>query len=202
MKSTILTRFELFCNGEAQRLGFLQGLDETGISEDLHSELVYKFNKELNLPPQHIFKQKVDSDKYIASYFTQEGLSKFKKEINNVVKAINEEDIFSVGKIVTNKDDNLVLYEDKYQVIQISQDLSNISAAVISDTTEDGQYAIIENLMKSDSYQIKELSLRKLDKYNTVKTDIIINPFYLAGELKYSIDNKRNIVTILNESIY
>lgn len=201
MKSKILTRFELFCNGEAQRVGFLQGLEDTGLPEDTQSALVYNFNKELKMPPRNIFKRKVGNGKYIASYFTQEGLKKFNTEIKNVIKAINDDGIYTVGKIITNKEEHLTLYEDEYQVIQISKDLSDISSAV-TDKEEDGQYIMIDNTFITNNIRINKIELQRIASDDNIKQDIIVRPFYLEGEMIYSIDLTKSIVTISNETIY
>ena len=40
MKSRILTRYEIFTNGESHGIGFIRGLEDTGISEDVKSNLL------------------------------------------------------------------------------------------------------------------------------------------------------------------
>lgn len=192
-----LTRFELFNGGESQKLGFIRGLEDMDISEDLKSALVYNFNKELKLPPKSIYKRQVDKGYYIASYFTEKGLQKFSKEIKDIINVVNDEGMYTVGKIITLQEKDLVLYEDEYQVIQLANDITDITVAVLLDTEPDKQLLYSIEEQDDNSKRIAtSVSLKKSDKHSEFCPNIIVYPFYMEGELKYYIDTKQNFIKI------
>lgn len=223
MNSKILTRFEIFVNGESQGIGFLKGVEDMEISERLKSSLLYTFNKELPMPPRDIIeyslaRNKVNIEnlfsyyknagngKRLVSYFTQKGLKKFNMQIQNIINVVNRklDYEYTIGKIVLDKDDDLVVYEDEYQVIQISDDLSDITSAISWDLglwsgEDDEIYSIVEKKIGERDIPFTRFSLLENKEASYVRPDITIYPFYRQGYLKYVIDRENKLLKITSE---
>lgn len=112
-----LIRYELDFFGEPQEVGFIQGLKDQGLNNKIIDDLICTFDKELAIPNYSEFKSK--KGKYIASFFTEAGLIKFKKSINKIISFINQqENGFSViKKAIKLKDTEHILYKDENQIL-------------------------------------------------------------------------------------
>lgn len=227
MNSKILTRFEIFVNGESQGVGFLRGLEDMEISEHLKSRLMYTFNKELPMPPRDMIEcslvrnkantkvnienlfsyyKNIGDGKRLVSYFTEKGLKKFNMQIQSIINVVNRklDYEYTIGKIVLDKDDDLVVYEDEYQVIQISDDLSDITSAISWDLglwsgEDDEIYSIVEKKIGERDIPFTRFSLLEDKEASYVRPDITIYPFYRQGYLKYVIDRENKLLKITSE---
>lgn len=107
-----LYRFELFCDGEAQNIGFLAGLDELGLSCEKEEHLLAPFDSALKVPDAAGMRGS-------ASYFTALGIQKFAGPIQAVISAYKENGLFDVVlhiADVQNRDLEAAVYTDVYQV--------------------------------------------------------------------------------------
>lgn len=113
----ILTRYELEFYGEPQCVGFIQGLKDQGIDDNIIDELIKTFDKQLAIPEYS--KLNKQSGKYIASFFTKKGLTKFEPYIRDIILYIKkQENGFDViEKIIDIKDVIDVVYMDDNQVL-------------------------------------------------------------------------------------
>lgn len=114
-----LTRFELTYCGEPQGIGLIQGLKDLGMSEEKIDDLIRVFDKDLVIPSFSSFELDARSF-YAASFFTEEGLQKFKKECEAIFKFIEREN--SDWEVETRieelaDEDARILYSDKYQAL-------------------------------------------------------------------------------------
>lgn len=103
-------RYELWVGDEFQEVGFLQGLDDTGLPPWRTEELVSAFD-ELPLP-QDIFRQGRTK-----SYFTEEGRSYFAEAIDDVIAAYEEDGLFDVECLELEEIPGEIAYGDPWQVL-------------------------------------------------------------------------------------
>lgn len=191
MKNKInLTRFELFVEDEAQNIGFLVGLDDTGISEDLKDDLLYNLDKNMIIPDDNLYKK----NKNILSFFKDKGLEIFRSDIDKIVHEIDSEGLFSVGKVELSLSEDSVLYQDEYQVLTSIPSINELSHSVKD--VKSGIYNLnIQN--KNSLFKKYDLVLTnsKLNKSNAIKItpDVFCNDFY------YYVDFNESIVEIINK---
>ena len=191
MKNKInLTRFELFVEDEAQNIGFLVGLDDTGISEDLKDDLLYNLDKNMIIPDDNLYKK----NKNVLSFFKDKGLEIFRSDIDKIVHEIDSEGLFSVGKVELSLSEDSVLYQDEYQVLTSIPSINELSHSVKD--VKSGIYNLnIQN--KNSLFKKYDLVLTnsKLNKSNAIKItpDVFCNDFY------YYVDLNESIVEIINK---
>lgn len=191
MKNKInLTRFELFVEDEAQNIGFLVGLDDTGISEDLKDDLLYNLDKNMIIPDDNLYKK----NKNVLSFFKDKGLEIFRSDIDKIVHEIDSEGLFSVGKVELSLSEDSVLYQDEYQVLTSIPSINELSHSVKD--VKSGIYNLnIQN--KNSLFKKYDLVLTnsKLNKSNAIKItpDVFCNDFY------YYVDFNESIVEIINK---
>lgn len=191
MKNKInLTRFELFVEDEAQNIGFLVGLDDTGISEDLKDDLLYNLDKNMIIPDDNLYKK----SKNVLSFFKDKGLEIFRSDIDKIVHEIDSEGLFSVGKVELSLSEDSVLYQDEYQVLTSIPSINELSHSVKD--VKSGIYNLnIQN--KNSLFKKYDLVLTnsKLNKSNAIKItpDVFCNDFY------YYVDFNESIVEIINK---
>ena len=104
-------RYELYVDDEFQEVGFLQGLDDTGLPQWRLNELISAFD---DMPiPEDIFKQYRTE-----SWFTEAGQSYFEDAIDDVIAAYEQDGLFDVERrecVALPEDD--IVYADQWQVI-------------------------------------------------------------------------------------
>lgn len=110
-------RFEMTYNGEAQGVGFMSGLDDTGMDDEEVGELLDTFNSHLAYPPYR--KWESNANHFPGAYFTRAGYLHFKEEIHRIIDAVqfrkNGWDVIEVPSYGFPEED--VYYEDEHQVI-------------------------------------------------------------------------------------
>ena len=190
----LLTRFELFVDGEAQNIGFLRGIEDTGLSEDRQAGLVYNLDKKMSMPSIHDYKSKSNASNIeVKSFFRDKGLKDFKNDIENIISSIDEDGLFSVGKIEVLLDNQSVNYVDEHQVLM---DFPNINTLT---------YSLVD--VSTGIYTFNELNPNGLfDKHVLIKinnnVDIIncikITPNCLEENIYYYVDFNNNIVQVFN----
>lgn len=107
-----LYRFELFCKGEAQNMGFLAGLDGFGLPYREEKHLLAPFDSMLKVPD-------VIDMKGFVSFFTPLGVREFAGSIQAVISAYKENDLFDVVLHIADVRDvdlETTVYADVYQV--------------------------------------------------------------------------------------
>ena len=104
-------RYELWIGDEFQEIGFLQGLDDTGLVPFRTNELVEAF-EDLTIPPKEVF-----AAGRTRSWFTEEGQNRFESAIEAVIAAYEEDGLFDVERLEEEVLDGTVAYEDDYQVL-------------------------------------------------------------------------------------
>lgn len=110
-----VTRFELAVDGEPQHVGFIVGLDDTGLPEHEKSRLASLFD-EMPMPPAHAMQGGA------RSWFTEAGLARFSNAIAEVQRAYEDDGLFEV--VATTSDAASVgdvIHHDEYQVIALSK---------------------------------------------------------------------------------
>lgn len=112
-KNTMLYRYELYCDGEYQEVGFMQDMWDI-FSDDRARGLCRYFDENLPISKYYSFEEK-----RTCAFFTELGIEKFKPHIKAIIKAYKEETIYDVKRIKVDKRDisDAILYKDKYQVI-------------------------------------------------------------------------------------
>lgn len=110
-------RFEMTFDGEAQEVGFLMGLYEMEMDEDEIEELMTPFNKSLATPPYH--KWQSTDDYYHAAYFTSQGYSRFKEDIERIIEAVRYKNNGWKVEIIHSYffPEEYLIYEDEDQAI-------------------------------------------------------------------------------------
>lgn len=105
-------RYELYIGDECQEIGFLQGLDDTGLSEDVKEELIAGFY-ELVIP-EDIFKMGRTK-----SFFTEEGNAYFASAIEAVIDAYEDDGLFDVECVCISLSQlpGAAAYVDDWQVL-------------------------------------------------------------------------------------
>lgn len=104
-------RYELWICDEFQEVGFLQGLDDTGLPPWRADELVAAFGE---LPiPEDVFGQFRTQ-----SWFTEEGRARFGPAIDAVCDAYEQDGLFDVELLECDElpEDDIV-YRDAWQVL-------------------------------------------------------------------------------------
>jgi hypothetical protein len=112
------TRYELYYDGEPQDVGLMMGLDDVGMDEDEVEMLMERFNTELPLIPQiRTFQE--STTHFSGCFFTEKGLERFQKEIEELVQAIHfKENGWSVHAVeLTTVLDEDIYYQDDYQAV-------------------------------------------------------------------------------------
>lgn len=110
-KDLMLYRYELYCEGEDQDVGFLVGIEDLGLSCEKEISLLKPFDKALENPILPGMRNSV-------SFFTEEGNKKFQKAIRDVVAAYKDS-IFEVKIATLHLPVSLseqVIYQDDDQV--------------------------------------------------------------------------------------
>mgnify|MGYP001574764456 CR=1 FL=1 len=189
-RNEILTRFELFVDKDSQGVGFLRGLEDAGISEDLQRALEYPFIKKLTVPSTDSCKSS-EKDKKVLSYFTELGLTEFKEPISKIVDEINYEGLFSVGKIeVFSRGDNET-YSDKYQVLLKSFDLTDITS--LASRLSPGIYNFVPETNANSFYKYKTVPISKNVNLNI---SMKVYPDCLSEDY-YNIDLDKSLIEII-----
>lgn len=110
-------RYELLFLGEPQGVGFIVGLQDIGIPEEIIDMLIQAFDETLPIPDITVFKY--DKRKvYAAFYFTEKGREMFLPTIEEIVNRVEKLD--NGWEIIeeTRGEDN-ILYEDEWQVVML-----------------------------------------------------------------------------------
>ena len=103
-------RYELYIGPERQEIGFLQGLDDTGLSKDVKEGLIAGFDE---LPiPERVFKMGRTK-----SFFTEEGDAYFASAIEAVMDAYEEDGLFDVVCVCVSELPGIAAYVDAWQVL-------------------------------------------------------------------------------------
>ena len=109
------TRFELYLDGEPQEVGFIVGLNELDLDYEIQDFIMEDFNE--NLPFPEISEEQWKHTPL--AYFTEKGLERFKKSIQQLLDVYETYNFFDVVKLETSLSDKTIIYEDAYQVIAI-----------------------------------------------------------------------------------
>lgn len=191
MKNKIkLTRFELFIEDEAQNIGFLVGLDDTGISEDLKDDLLYNLDKNMIIPDENIYKE----NKNTLSFFKDKGLEVFRSDIDKIVYEIDYEGLFSIGKVELSLSEDSVLYQDEYQVLTSIPSIKELSYSVKDIKSGIYKFNILNENSLLKKYDLV-LTDFKLDKSNSIK----VMPDVYSDDFYYYIDFNENMVEVINK---
>ena len=103
-------RFELAFDGEPQGVGFLQGLDDVGFTTARKERLMQPFNKHLAIPDVES-----EDDSAVVFFFTEQGLMRFAKDLNRIIKAIEPHGWSLIATVMEEDDFTHALYSDEYQ---------------------------------------------------------------------------------------
>ena len=109
------TRYELYLDGEPQEVGFIVGLNELDLDLDVQDFVMEDFNENLPFP-------KISDDDWShtpLAYFTEKGLERFRKSIQQLLDIYENYGFFDVVKLESSLSDKTIIYEDAYQVIAI-----------------------------------------------------------------------------------
>lgn len=112
-----LIRYELCYCDEKQDVGFLIGLEDTGLPEEDVEALIEGFNDWLAVPPYQDFEENQLKNK---AYFTEYGLSLFQQQVQLIKKALSEKspDWEVVEEVILiEENDSRILYQDAEQVV-------------------------------------------------------------------------------------
>ena len=107
------TRYEIKTKDKS--MGLFTGLYET-LNEKLADELIEPFNKYLSIPDFYYLKGK-NGKKNIYAYFTEDGLLRFKKEIEKILEVTTRENINVIIKKQNAVGTARLIYKDKYQAL-------------------------------------------------------------------------------------
>lgn len=122
-------RFEMAYNGEEQGVGFMTGLDDTGMDEEEVGALLDTFNSNLAYPPYRNWKS--DATHFPGAYFTRAGYLHFKEEIHRIIDAVkfldNGWDVIEIHSYRFPEED--LYYEDEHQVIAKTYHIENSIAS-------------------------------------------------------------------------
>lgn len=103
-------RFELAFDGEPQGVGFLQGLDDVGFTMAKKERLMQPFNEHLAIPDVES-----DDDSAVVFFFTEQGLMRFAKDLNRIIKAIEPRGWSLIATAMEEDDFSNALYSDECQ---------------------------------------------------------------------------------------
>lgn len=109
------TRYELYLDGEPQNVGFIVGLQELDLDEDIVYNLIEDFDTYLPFP--HIDKKYWKQTPL--AYFTEKGLEQFHIAIQRLLDIYETSNFFDVVKLESTLSDKTIVYEDEYQVIAV-----------------------------------------------------------------------------------
>ena len=103
-------RFELAFSGEPQDVGFLQGLDDVGLDDAERQALYQPFN-------EYLKSREVETDdgSDVVCFFTEAGVSRFKRDIDNIIQAIAPMGWSLLGTVMEEADYEFACYHDEYQ---------------------------------------------------------------------------------------
>lgn len=106
-----LYRYELSCDGDYQEVGFLVGLQDIGLSNEVEERLLAPFNSKLAIPDSAEIRNAV-------FFFTEYGRHILKDEIQAVCDAYNDS-IFDVDFATLRLPEShydKIIYADLYQI--------------------------------------------------------------------------------------
>lgn len=103
-------RFELAFSGEPQDVGFLQGLDDVGLGDAERQALYQPFN-------EYLKSREVETDdgSDVVCFFTEAGVSRFERDIDNIIQAIAPMGWSLLASVMEEPDYDNALYHDQYQ---------------------------------------------------------------------------------------
>ena len=104
-------RYELWIGDEDQQIGILQGLDDTGLSEEHKDALIDAFDG-LPIPPDDILE-----NGNTRSWFTEDGRDCFEYETAEVLAAYDEDGLFDIVVLEEPELDGEIAYEDDWPVL-------------------------------------------------------------------------------------
>ena len=105
-------RYELGLNGESIGVGILMGISELdGLDDDQLENLTKDFDECLPIPPNNVYMGKNSK-----SYFTRNGINRFKNSIENLSFIYSSQGYDVIENNISNTNQN-ILYQDDYQVI-------------------------------------------------------------------------------------
>lgn len=122
-------RFEMAFQGDEQQVGFLTGLDDTGMNEEFVEELMEPFNRSLSVPPYRDWES--NAEHFPGAYFTRAGYLRYKEDIDRIIRAVKYRDNgWEVVAIQSYEfpDDHLY-YEDEHQAIVKTYYAENMATA-------------------------------------------------------------------------
>lgn len=110
-------RFELAFDGEEQQVGFLTGLEDTGMDAEEVEELLEPFNQNMKVPPYRDWQS--DSEHFPGAYFTKVGYLKYKDAINRIIEAVTyRKNGWAVIEIQSHSfPESYLYYEDEEQAV-------------------------------------------------------------------------------------
>lgn len=115
--NALYIRFEMAFEGEEQQVGFMTGLDDTGMDEDEVEELLSAFNFHLACPPYRDWES--TKEHYPGAYFTRAGYLHFQEAIQRVIDAVayrnNGWEVIPIHSYGFPEED--LYYRDEHQVI-------------------------------------------------------------------------------------
>lgn len=112
-----LFRYELHFFGEAQGIGFIQGLEDIGIPENLINLLIARFDEELPIPDFSSFDYEKGKE-YPASYFSEQGFAAFRETIQTIISSIEELDNgWEVVLLERESPNTGIVYQDAFQMM-------------------------------------------------------------------------------------
>lgn len=110
-------RYELHFFGESQGIGFIQGLADVGVPENLIDTLITRFDREMPIPDFSSLDYQKGTE-YPASYFSERGLAAFRRDIESIVSYIEELDngweVVMLERFVPEVG---ILYRDPFQLM-------------------------------------------------------------------------------------
>ena len=110
-------RFELAFEGEEQGVGFMTGLDDTGMDEDEVEDLLAPFNRSLDVPPYRDWTS--DKSHFPNAFFKRAGYFQFQPDIHRIIEAVkyrnNGWEVIAIHSYGFPEVD--LYYEDEHQVI-------------------------------------------------------------------------------------
>lgn len=107
-----LYRYELFCDGENQNIGFLAGLGDLGLSSEKEERLLAPFDSLLEIPDVADMRDSM-------SFFTELGNRRFAGPIQAVISAYGQNGLFDVVQYIADIPDTALeeaVYKDDDQV--------------------------------------------------------------------------------------
>lgn len=114
-----LYRYELAYFGELQGIGFITGLKDLGLANELIDQLVYDFDQTLPLPNFNSITYNKGIE-YPASYFTEKGKERFSSSIQKIIEHVDS--LNTEWEVIEEIiEDYTTVYEDNFQALVLKK---------------------------------------------------------------------------------